>query len=161
MANVKERLGCTAVLLGGAVVLVLFVLAVARSVKSDHQSAPAASASAAAGLHEAPGTRALLDGIGVGDSVEGWRIENTRIDKHKRLRIDLQRGKTGFTVWVARKGGSSGKLAPRQSDKYELFVGEAREYGAPIPQGAEIKVLDALFKRVQRGEKHAPVPPGM
>lgn len=141
--------------------LVLFVLAVARSVKPDHQNAPAASASAAAGMHEAPGTRALLDGIGVGDRVEGWRIENTRIDKHKRLRIDLQRGKTGFTVSIERKGGSSGRLPPRQSDKYKLFVGYQRLYGAPIPQGVEIKVLDAILERVKRAENRVPVPPGM
>lgn len=146
-------------------VLVLFVLAVVRSVERGG-TAPAASAPAPAPaprgkLREAPGTRALLGGIGVGDSIDGWRIDNTRIVKGKRLAIAVQQGKTGFTIWIARKGGSSKRRAPRHSEKYDFFFGEAREYGAPVPPGAERKVLATIFQRVQRVENHVPVPPGL
>lgn len=158
MASSKERLGCTLVVLGAAVVLVLFVIAVSRSMQPD-RPAPSASASAGAVI-EAPGTHALLGGIGVGDAVAGWRIDNTRIVEGKRMKVSVQRGKTGFDVWIARKGTGK-RLAPRQTDKYDFYVGGARTYGGPVPEGAENKVMDALVERVKRTENKAPVPPGL
>ncbi len=141
--------------------LALFVLAVARSVKTDHSSPSASSSAPAKQVEEVPGTRALLDGIGVGDSVEGWVIESTRIDKEKRLAVAMQRGKTGFDVWITRKGATGGKVAPQQTDKYDFYVGEERVYGGPIPDGAQNKVLNAIVARVRRAENRAPVPAGL
>lgn len=163
MSSLKERLGCGALALGAAVVLVLFVVAVARSVQPAKTEAPAGSAppaSSAGAPGEAPGSRTLLGGIGPGDDVAGWRIERTRLVDGKRLAVDVGKGETGFTVWIARKG-SAKALAPQHTDKYDFYVGDARTYGGPVPDGAENKVLLAIVERVKRTEASAPVPPGL
>lgn len=145
--------------------LVLFVQAVARSVEHPAPEAPAASSSGPVSPADAPveakGSRALLDGLGPGDRIAGWRIHRTRLVDGKRLAIDVWQGKTGFTVWVAKKGSGGGKIAPAQTDKYDFYVGEARTYGGPVPAGAENKVLDAIVARVKRAESKVPVPPGL
>lgn len=162
--STKERLGCSVALLGAAFVLVLFVLAVARSVKPDGTSpaaSPSASTSASAEpVEEFPGTRTLLDGIGVGDSVAGWRIDRTRLVKGKRLAIEVRHGKTGFTIWIVRKGIDK-RTAPRQTDRYDLYFGQRVNYGGPVPPGAEAKVLDAIAARLKRTGDKVPVPAGM
>lgn len=163
MASLKDRLGCGLVVAGAGVVLVLFVMSVARTVqRTEPEPAPARSAPVAPADApvEAKGSRALLDGLGPGDRVEGWRIARTRIVDGKRLAIDVWQGKTGFTVWIARKG-SGKQLAPRQTEKYDFSDGEARTYGGPIPDGAQNKVLDAIVARVKRTEARVPTPPGL
>lgn len=157
--------------LGALVLLVLFVVAVGRTLEPTRAGAPAASIPAApapaapapaapAPATEAPGARALLEGLGPGDEIAGWHIDRVRRVSGQRLAVDVFRGKTGFTVWIARKGAGK-KLAPHQTDKYDFYFGDARTYGGPVPAGAFNKVMNALAQRVQRTESRVPVPPGL
>lgn len=160
MATTAGKLGCALGALAAGGVLVLVAVSIGRNLAPS--SAPAASASAAIHVdNSAPAdVVALLDGLRPGDKFGDWVVSRISTDAPRhRFRIELEQPQLGWSVFVEKKGATP---APRQTDKYSIFYGNAFEQGAAkMPAGYQDSVMDAVVTRIQKTEASAPVPAGL
>lgn len=106
---------------------------------------------------------ALLDGLGVGDTLEGFRVTKIFLSRSQtdkpQLSVELERGTTGMTIWITRKGNVDNP--PYATERYALTYGDARPLGVVIAKEDYDRLLAAIGGRVKKNEAAAPVPDGL
>lgn len=124
-------------------------------------SAPAPSASSAAGSHE--GASALLGGLRPGDTIDEWTVDRFEFGKsvkdQPQLAVELSRKGSGITVWVARKEAVDNP--PISTERYGISYGHPRPYGDPIPEDSFARMGEKIAEKVRANEQSAPTPAGL
>jgi hypothetical protein len=107
-----------------------------------------------------PALVALLDGLGVGGEINGWKVVNFYRPQTGVAWVELQKGEAFFSVGIGAKG--SGKPAPPFStDGYEIGYGMVRPRGTAIPGNEMSAVAEAVAGRIRKREGAVARPGGL
>lgn len=127
--------------------------------RRDPPVTPPAPAPAAS----APTRIALLDGLAVGDVVEGWPVVRIFVSRshtdQPQLSVELEKDRVGFTIWIARK--TAVVNPPVATERYALTYGDPRPLGATIAKSTYDGAMAALAARIRRTEDVVDVPAGL
>ena len=118
--------------------------------------ADAARPAASGPMVFADGT-ALLDGVAPGGTIAGATLLRVFRTEERSLALDFELGKAQLTIWIAKKGTSK-FLAPRSTERYDLYIGAER--GELQPEAVK-RLFDDVEQRVRRTEMKVPAPEGL
>jgi hypothetical protein len=103
---------------------------------------------------------ALLDGLGPGAELGGFRVRAVSPVLEGRVVIDVARGDAGFRVAVVRKERDA-RRPPASTERYALFTQQPRPDADSITEEEYGAVVGALAARVREREGKVPIPAGM
>ena len=102
---------------------------------------------------------ALLDGLRVGDMVEGFKVEWIgAVGSNGAMTVRLSEAGRKLNVSIALK--STRPMPPVYTDKYAVYF-DSLDASNSVGSQRALEVVEALAKRIRRVEKDMPVPPGM
>jgi hypothetical protein len=107
-----------------------------------------------------PALVALLDGLTVGEEVNGWKVVNFYRPQNGVAWVELQKGETFFSVGIGAKG--SGKPPPPfMTQGYEVGYGMVRPRGTGISGSEMSAVAEAIAGRIRKREGAVATPGGL
>lgn len=170
MTAPSEKPSRTSARIAAAVLLLgIFAFLVAAQGPSETPPGTAAPPSSAAppaepfGPSPAPPDPALvllLDGLTVGQEINGWKVVNFYPTNERLVWVELQKGEIFFSVGVGPKG--TGKPPPPfQTETYEVGYGMPRPQSAGIPTQEMTAAAEHVAGRIRKREKEVPRPKGL
>ncbi|UQA60368.1 hypothetical protein [Polyangium aurulentum] len=107
-----------------------------------------------------PALVALLDGLTVGDEVNGWKVVNFYRPQNGVAWVELQKGETFFSVGIGARG--TGKPPPPfMTQGYEVGYGMVRPRGTGISGSEMSGVAEAIAGRIRKREGAVAKPAGL
>ncbi|MDI1435165.1 hypothetical protein [Polyangium sorediatum] len=107
-----------------------------------------------------PALVALLDGLTVGNEVNGWKVVNFYPTNESVVWVELQKGEIFFSVGIGPKG--TGKPPPPiQTESYEVGYGMPKPRDAGIPAQEMTAAAEQVAARIRKREKEVPRPKGL
>ncbi|MDC0740987.1 hypothetical protein [Polyangium mundeleinium] len=103
---------------------------------------------------------ALLDGLTVGNEVNGWKVVNFYPTSESVVWVELQKGEIFFSVGIGPKG--TGKPPPPiQTEMYEVGYGMPKPRNAGISTQEMTAAAEQVAARIRKREKEVPRPKGL
>lgn len=100
---------------------------------------------------------ALLNGLSLGNELEGWKVVSFNVMKEKIVWIELGNNGVYFSVGIAAKGQNS-TPPPVQTELYDLSYGMTRPKGTNIVPDVYSKVTELIAARIRQREKEVAKP---
>ncbi|TKC95271.1 hypothetical protein [Polyangium fumosum] len=97
-------------------------------------------------------TRALLDGLDVGQDLGGYRVTYVRCTKPEVIEVELDKGGTSLLLLVAEPGAVP-HTSPKQTTKHHLFYNRRGAQDGPPTNEEIFELLGLLAKRVEAAEQ--------
>jgi len=104
-----------------------------------------------------PDVTALLNGLSLGNEIDGWKVVSFNVMKEKIVWIEFGNNNVYFSVGIAAKG-SSRTPPPIQTDLYEVGYGMIRPRGTNIVPDVFTKLTEQVASRIRLREKEVPKP---
>lgn len=138
--------------------LCIAIVASVIAMQSSRNREPARSPGEGAGPAKATSvpcpdaTRALLDGLDVGQDLGGYRVTYVRCTKPEVIEVELDKSGTSFLLIVAEPGAVP-HSSPKQTAKHDLFYNRRGAQDGPPTDADIFELLGLLAKRVEAVER--------
>ncbi len=100
---------------------------------------------------------ALLDGLALGNELEGWKIVNFWSTNEKIVWIEFGKDQSFFSVGLGARGKGN-PPPPIQTELYEVGFGMVRPKGATLPQDVPPRIAEQVAARIRKREKEVARP---
>ncbi|NUQ72791.1 MAG: hypothetical protein HUU21_04470 [Polyangiaceae bacterium] len=103
-------------------------------------------------------TKALLDGLEVGQDLGLYSVTSVRCSRPDVLEIELARDETSRLRLTVAAQGATPHRAPKQTSKHDLFYSRRSPQDASPSEGEISELLTLLAERVESAEKKSAAP---
>jgi hypothetical protein len=104
-----------------------------------------------------PDVTALLNGLTLGNEIDGWKVVSFNVMKEKIVWIEVGKDGIYFSIGVTTKG-KSGTQAPIQTELYDIMYGMLRPQGTNLNPDVSTKLTEEIASRVRMREKEVAKP---
>jgi hypothetical protein len=112
------------------------------------------------GIPPHPNFVTLLDGLAVGQVIEGWEVAHVHPPMEGVIYLEMRKGELSFKVGVGARG--TGKPPPPTiTDLYEVGYGFAYPTVGAAPDNQVMAVVEDIAARIRKHERGTPKPPGL
>lgn len=104
-----------------------------------------------------PDVTALLNGLSLGNEIDGWKVVSFNVMPEKVVWIELGNNGVYFSIGIATKGKHT-TPPPVQTELYDLTYGMVRPRGTNIVPDVYTKLMEQIANRIRLREKEVAKP---